>query len=312
MRDVLLEIRNLTKIFRSGKKEIIANNNVSFNVYEGEILGILGPNGAGKTTLIKQIATLLIPDSGNILYKGTSIVEHPEVIRGRFSFLQEGMRNVYPYLTAEANLLYFAYLNHIPAGVAKKKSEELLKRMGLYEVKDNYVYTFSSGMNKKLAIATCLINEPEIVFLDEPFSGLDLIASIEFMDFLKSLVTESGKTFLIADHRLDFIEKVANRVLWMKGGSVVMEGSTVEMKTIRREKEFIVYLQNSLEAQNALKEKGVEFQILLDEVLKVEVSLSRKDYLSFIISNFEVLNIEKKDLDFETIFKELYSHAKNN
>jgi ABC-2 type transport system ATP-binding protein/sodium transport system ATP-binding protein len=312
MRDVLLEIRNLTKIFRSGKKEIIANNNVSFNVYEGEILGILGPNGAGKTTLIKQIATLLIPDSGDILYKGTSIVKHPEVIRGRFSFLQEGMRNVYPYLTAEANLLYFAYLNHIPARVAKKKSEELLKRMGLYEVKHNYVYTFSSGMNKKLAIATCLINEPEIVFLDEPFSGLDLIASIELMDFLRSLVMESGKTFLIADHRLDFIEKVANRVLWIKDGSVVMEGSTVEMKTIRREKEFIVYLQNSLEAQNALKERGVEFQVLSDEVLKVEVSLSHKDYLSFIISNFEVLNIEKKDLDFEAIFKELYSHAKNN
>jgi hypothetical protein len=91
-----------------------------------------------------------------------------------------------------------------------------------------------------------------------------------------------------------------------------MEGSTVEMKTIRREKEFIVYLQNSLEAQNALKERGVEFQVLSDEVLKVEVSLSRKDYLSFIISNFEVLNIEKKDLDFEAIFKELYSHVKNN
>ena len=123
---------------------------------------------------------------------------------------------------------------------------------------------------------------------------------------------ESGKTFLIADHRLDFIEKVANRVLWIKDGSVVMEGSTVEMKTIRREKEFIVYLQNSLEAQNALKERGVEFQVLSDEVLKVEVSLSHKDYLSFIISNFEVLNIEKKDLDFEAIFKELYSHAKNN
>ena len=91
-----------------------------------------------------------------------------------------------------------------------------------------------------------------------------------------------------------------------------MEGNTVEMKTIRREKEFIVYLQNSLEAQNALKERGVEFQVLSDEVLKVEVSLSRKDYLSFIISNFDVLNIEKKDLDFEAIFKELYSRVKNN
>jgi ABC-2 type transport system ATP-binding protein/sodium transport system ATP-binding protein len=167
-------------------------------------------------------------------------------------------------------------------------------------------------MNKKLAIATCLINEPEIVFLDEPFSGLDWIASIELMDFLKSLVTESGKTFLIADHRLDFIEKVANRVLWIKDGSVIMEGSTVEMKTIRKGKEFIIYLQNSLEAQNALKERGVEFQVRSDEVLKVEVSLSRKDYLSFIISNFDVSNIEKKDLDFEALFKELYSHVKNN
>jgi len=91
-----------------------------------------------------------------------------------------------------------------------------------------------------------------------------------------------------------------------------MEGSTVEMKTIRKGKEFIIYLQNSLEAQNALKEKGVEFQVLSDEVLKVEVPLSSKDYLSFIISNFEVLNIEKKELDFEAIFKEFYFRTKNN
>jgi ABC-2 type transport system ATP-binding protein/sodium transport system ATP-binding protein len=302
----MLKIYNLTKIYKKGKNFIKANNKISFSVDKGEIVGILGPNGAGKTTLLKQVATLLIPDEGEILYKGISILKNPGVIRGKISFLLEGMQNIYPYLTGEANLLYFAYLNHIPKKVAKEKSEELLKKMGLCDVKDKYAFTYSSGMKKKLAIATCLINNPEIVFLDEPLSGLDVIACEELTEFIKKLVKEEQKTFIIASHRMDFIEKVTNRVLWIKEGKIIMEGRTYEMKNFIQEKEFIIYLRKSNDTIEKLKKYNVDFQILSDTIIKISISLNQKDLFYNILSNFEILNLEKKELDFEALFKKLY------
>ena len=307
----LLEIKKLTKYFRKGAYKIEANVNISFSVKEGEIVGILGPNGAGKTTLLKQIATLLLPDEGDILYKGISIIKHPNIIRGKISFLLEGMRNVYHYLTGEANLLYFAYLNHQSTSEAKKKTERLLKRMGLYNVKDEYVFTYSAGMNKKLAVATCLINDPEIIFLDEPLSGLDVIAAEELMEDIKRWVREENKTFIIASHRMDFIEKVTERVLWMKEGKIVKEGNTLDMKNLTQEKEIIVYLRSTKDTEEKLKQHNLSFKKLSSTTLKLHLPLSQKKLFYWIVSNFEILNLEKKELDFETIFKELY-HDKDN
>ncbi|HHW56290.1 MAG TPA: ATP-binding cassette domain-containing protein [Clostridia bacterium] len=121
---MLLEVRNLSKVYKKGSRQVKANDNITFSVDQGDVLGILGPNRAGKTTLIKQIATLLIPDQGDILYQGVSLVRRPEIIRGRFSFLWEGTQNVYHYLTGEANILYFAYLNQVPSSL-EGKTEDL-------------------------------------------------------------------------------------------------------------------------------------------------------------------------------------------
>lgn len=309
---MLLDIHNITKVYQKGKSRVKANDNISFPLDKEEILGILGPNGAGKTTLIKQIATLLTPDEGEILYRGASLVKHPEIIRGRFSFLLEGMQNVYHYLTGEANLLYFAYLNKIPTLVAKKRSHYLLKKMDLYNVKDRYVFTYSSGMKKKLAIATCLINEPEIVFLDEPLSGLDVVAAEELTELIKDQVDKSQKTFIVASHRMEFIERVTSRVLWMKEGKIVIDGNTENVKNMCNAREFVIYLRNSIETQRKLLQAKIQFQELSNSMLKVHLSFpSQKKLFSFLVSNFEFINIEKKDSDFEMIFKELY-HVKSN
>lgn len=309
---MLLDIQNLTKIYQKGISQVKANDNISFSLNENDILGILGPNGAGKTTLIKQIATLLIPDQGEILYRGISLVKHPNVMKGRFSFLLEGMQNVYPYLTGEANLLYFAYLNHQPDATAKKRSHNLLRQIGLYGVKDRYVFTYSSGMKKRLAIATCLINDPEIIFLDEPLSGLDVIAGEELIDSIKKWVSENQKTFIIASHRMDFVERVTSRILWMKDGRIILEGKTEEMKNMGTKKEFVLYTRNSIEAQRKLKKENIQFGELSETILKVPLFLpEQRNLFSYLISNFELLNVEKKDLDFVRIFKELY-HVKGD
>ncbi|MEO0263173.1 MAG: ABC transporter ATP-binding protein [candidate division WOR-3 bacterium] len=306
---MLIEVIDLVKIYKKGKYEIKANDNISFSINKGEIVGIIGPNGAGKTTLMKQIATLLIPDKGEILYKGISIVKHPQIIRGKCSFLLEGMQNVYHYLTGEANLLYFAYLNKIFGEKAKKRCEELLKRFGLYSVKDKYVFTYSAGMKKKLAIATCLINDPEIIFLDEPLSGLDPIASEEVTDFIRILVKEKEKTVIIASHNMKFIERVTDRVLWLKEGKIIMEGDTGNIKNLFKKKEIIFYLKNDNKASLRLLESNVELKKISNNILKVSVSLENKELLYFILKEFEVLNIEEMESDFEIIFKKLYDRG---
>ena len=305
---MLLEVRNLSKVYKKGNRQVKANDNITFSVEQGDVLGILGPNGAGKTTLIKQIATLLIPDQGDILYRGVSLVKKPEVIRGRFSFLLEGTQNVYHYLTGEANVLYFAYLNHVPTSVAKSRCEELLKKLNLYDVKDQYVFTYSAGMRKKLAIATCLINDPEVVFLDEPLSGLDVIAAAELTESIKSWVNDRGKTVIVASHRMDFVEKVTNRVLWLKEGIVALEGKTEDLKNLSKEEEYILYLRNSAEAREKLCKYDLQFEVLSDVTLKTTLRLGQKElfYSVFSDPDFEVLNLEKKSPDFEAIFRRLY------
>lgn len=308
---MLLEVRNLTKVYKRGNQQIKANDNINFFVERGDVLGILGPNGAGKTTLIKQIATLLIPDQGDILYKGVSLLKKPEIIRGRFSFLWEGTQNVYHYLTGEANILYFAYLNQVPSSVARRRCEELLRKLDLYEVKDQYVFTYSAGMRKKLAIATCLINDPEVVFLDEPLSGLDVLAAAELTESIKSWVKEMGKTVIIASHRMDFVERVTNKVLWLKEGKVILEGKTEDLKNLSKEEEYILYLRNSTKAREKLRKYELQFEILSDVTLKTTLRLGQKElfYSVFSDPDFEVLNLEKKSPDFEAIFRRLYGEC---
>jgi ABC-2 type transport system ATP-binding protein/sodium transport system ATP-binding protein len=309
---MLLSIQKINKAFKQKNKEIQANRDISFTVSEGEILGILGPNGAGKTTLIKQITNLLIPDSGKIFFKGGDVVKYPHILRGGCSLLLEGLRNIYPYLTGEANLLYFAYLNHITPALAKERSIKLLKQMGLYEVKNKYSFEYSSGMNRKLAVATCLINEPELVILDEPTSGLDVVAVEDLISFIKELAKDKNKTFILVSHNMRFIEKVVERVIWMRNGLIWMDKKVEEIKNTLKNKEILISVRDSPDVKTFLSKNNLPFTYIGSSIIRVVLNITiHKEFLSELLSSFEVLNIEKQDSDFEFIFKELYNETYN-
>lgn len=304
----LLYIDGVTKIYKAKGREIVANDNITFEVEQGEILGILGPNGAGKTTLIKQIATLLIPDKGDIYYKGTSIVKNPESFLGKFSFLMEGSRNLYGYLPGRINLLYFAYLHKISKKTAEKRIDELLELMGIKDFQNDYVMDYSSGMQKKLSISLCLLTEPSVVFLDEPLSALDVIAAEEITNIIKNIVKEKHVTFIIASHRMDFVEKVTDRVVWLKNGRIVRKGSTHELKSLTAKQMYEVYLRSNDSVEKVLSKEKVEWEKMAAGIIKCKCPSENRSLLQRLICLNEFISVEKVERDFETIFKEEYGN----
>ncbi|MEO0265172.1 MAG: ABC transporter ATP-binding protein [candidate division WOR-3 bacterium] len=303
----MLDVKDLTKIYKSVSGQIVANDNITFSLDSGCIAGILGPNGAGKTTLIKQIATLLIPDKGDVVYKGVSLVKNPSFIRGRIGFLKEDTANVYHYLTGEANLYYFGLLNNVPLEILKKRVEELLRKMNLWEFRKDYVFNYSVGMKRKLAICTCLVNDPEIVILDEPWAGLDVIASEEVREAICELASNERKIIIITSHRMEYIERTVKEVFWIHKGKIVLSGTTHDLKKFAAQGKVLLF---TVRARNAglgrLPHRELIFEKLSDNIYKVEVNINHKELVYYVMNNYEVINIEEKEQDFEKIFKMLY------
>ncbi len=189
---------------------------MSFALPTGSFLSVFGPNGAGKTTLLRMIATLNKPSSGNLWVDGVDVRKEPDAVRARLGLISHNAM-LYPDLTAEENLLLYAKLY----GVQEPESRvlELLDAVGLKHRRRDLVRTFSRGMTQRVAIARALVNDPSVVLLDEPYSGLDPHA-IDIFDELLESVREQ-RTFLMVSHDLEKGYAMADHVLVMAKGSVV-------------------------------------------------------------------------------------------
>lgn len=210
--------------------DLAAVNDISFMVNSGEILGILGPNGSGKTTTIKSVLGLLEFDSGTIRVNGMDPSEdRPKVLRSTGAVL-EGARNIYWYLSARENLLYFAGIKGFSDGEVRENVSNLLETLELAEVADKEVREFSSGMKQKCAIACAMVHDPDILILDEPTLGLDVETGLNVRHWLRSVCVERGKTILITSHDMDFIESVCDRVLIMRHGRIISHETVETLK----------------------------------------------------------------------------------
>ncbi|MCK4835038.1 MAG: ABC transporter ATP-binding protein [Candidatus Aminicenantes bacterium] len=222
-----LEIRDLRKSFRSNflfkKYEILKAINI--NVEKGQIYGFLGPNGAGKTITIKCILGLLFPDSGQILINNKPAT-NPE-IRQILGFLPE-YPFFYDYLTAKEFLHFSAMLFSIPSKKASEVSKKLIKQVGLEGKENIKLKNFSKGMLQRIGFAQALINDPDIVILDEPFSGLDPIGRKELRDIVIAL-KNSGKTVFFSSHILQDMELIADKVGIIFNGNIIKEGKLSDL-----------------------------------------------------------------------------------
>jgi ABC-2 type transport system ATP-binding protein len=216
MSDVIVEAEHLQKTFALGffRKKVRAVDDVSFTVEKNEIFGFLGPNGAGKTTTLKMLMGLIFPTGGHARIFGRPIRER--AVKQRLGFLPENPY-FYDYLSGEELLDLMGHLFGLDRRERRKRARALLDRVGLGRAGDRALRKYSKGMLQRLGIAQALINDPELVVLDEPMSGLDPIGRKEIRDLIVELKHE-GKTVLFSTHILADVELVCDRVAMVVGG----------------------------------------------------------------------------------------------
>lgn len=229
--DNIIEVKNLTRTYASingtlkrEKKEVKALKGISFKVKKGEVFGLLGPNGAGKTTTIKILTTLLAPTSGKAQLFGQNTFGDEKEIRPRINFIFGGERSLYWRLSARDNLKYFSDLYLVDEKVQKKRIPELLALVGLEARADEKVETYSKGMKQRLQIARGLVNDPEVLFLDEPTIGLDPVGARDLRKIIDRLSKE-GKTILLTTHYMYEADELCDRV------GIINEGELVALDT---------------------------------------------------------------------------------
>ena len=214
------------------KREIIAVNRVSFTVQEGEIFGVLGPNGSGKSTLIRLIATLLLPDDGDIQVFGHDVV-HDSLSVQRIINRVSVEASFFKKLSPMENLMYGARLYGMPGGETKKQVVEILTRLGL-EKRSIYapMEEMSRGMQQKVAIARALLSKPRVLLLDEPTTGLDPRSKLEVQKVIEELRDTWGATILLTTHDMKEADVLCDRVAIMDKGSVVAMDTPAELKKL--------------------------------------------------------------------------------
>ncbi len=223
MAKLVVETNGLTKRY----EEVVAVDHLNLRVREGEVFGLLGPNGSGKTTTILMLLGLTDPTEGTVRVLGFDPVRQPLSVKARVGYLPDQV-GFYDELSARENLIYIAKLNGLRRAEAYQRIDEALERMGLGEVADRRVATFSRGMRQRLGVAELLIKQPKMVILDEPTQGLDPEAAREFLDIIRSLKTE-GISVLLASHLLYQVQAVCDRVGLFHQGRMVLEGTVQEL-----------------------------------------------------------------------------------
>jgi ABC-2 type transport system ATP-binding protein len=217
-------------VFRRKTKEVIAVDDVSFEVKQGELFGLLGPNGAGKTTTTKILTTLLIPSSGTARILGYDVVKQADQLRGRIGFIFGGERGLYWRLSGIDNLRYFASLYHVEPEVAKKRIPYLLELVGLADRGNEKVEGYSRGMKQRLHVARTLLHNPEVLFLDEPTIGLDPVGARELRQLVRNLQAEN-KTILLTTHYMLEADELCQRIGVINHGRIIALDTPTGLKS---------------------------------------------------------------------------------
>ncbi|MRX68245.1 ABC-2 type transport system ATP-binding protein [Flavobacterium resistens] len=297
--ETILTIENLSKQYG----RIQALKNVSFSIQKGHVYGILGPNGSGKSTTLGIVLNVVNETAGSYKWFDGKMQTH-EALKKVGAIIERP--NFYPYMTAEENLKLVCKIKSINYS----KIEEKLNLVGLTERKDSKFSTFSLGMKQRLAIASALLNDPEILILDEPTNGLDPQGIHQIRDIIKEIASQ-GTTILLASHLLDEVEKVCSHVVVLRKGEILYSGSVDAMSA--NEGFFEISSNDNLVLKSILNDHPAVGQIK-DEDGKVLVylksDLSASDLNQFLFSRNIVLNhLVKRKNSLEAQFLELTKNA---
>jgi sodium transport system ATP-binding protein len=233
----MIEARHLSKVFLDRKRgQVRAVDDVSFTCEPGRIYGLLGANGAGKTTTLRLLATLLSPSSGAAVIAGCDVVGQPALVRARVGFLAASTA-LYARLTARETIAYFGRLHGLDDARIATRTAQLSAELDMDDFLDRRVDTFSTGMKQKTSIARTLVHDPEVLILDEPTLGLDVMAARGIVRFVREC-RDRGKTVIYSTHIMSEVEKLCDRVGIIHGGRLLAEGTLDELRERHRESDL--------------------------------------------------------------------------
>ncbi len=224
--DIAINVEGISKRFG----QLLAVDNVSFTVQKGEIFGLLGPNGAGKSTLIRMLTTLVPPTSGTAIVAGHDIIRDANTVRASIGVIPQNMTSD-PELTCAENIGIHARLFGITGAPRRRRTEELLEAVGLSDRANALAATLSGGMRRRLEIARGLVHDPQILFLDEPTTGLDPVSRISVWEMITKLRAQEGRTLFLTTHYMDEADRLCDRLAIVDKGKVVALDTPVSLKS---------------------------------------------------------------------------------
>lgn len=255
----IITIRDLKMNF--GKKEVLKG--INLEVHEGQIIGYIGPNGAGKSTTVKIILGLIEGYTGEIEILGQDISSNNIEYKKKVGYVPE-VAELYDTLTAREYLTFIGELYGLEHEIANKKSQMLMKLFAIEEAYDSRISSYSKGMKQKVLIISSLLHNPDILFWDEPLSGLDANSVMVVKEILAELAAQ-GKTIFYSSHIMDVVEKISNRIILIKDGQIVADGSFEELKDSCMEGS-LEEIFNQLTGFNEHKSIAEEFVSIVQEV----------------------------------------------
>ena len=242
-----IQVNNLTKTFGT----FTAVDNISFNVEKGEIFGFLGANGAGKTTTIRMLCGILAPTSGDALVGGYSIMKEASKVKTRIGYMSQRF-SLYNDLTVEENINFFSGVYNLPEEKLRERKKWVLSIANLEGKEKLLTGTLPGGIKQRLALGTAVIHQPEIVFLDEPTSGVDPISRRNFWELINYL-SDEGVTVLVTTHYLEEAE-FCNNIIMMDQGKIIAEGNSKELKSLHiKNKMYEIEAEKPVEIMEQLK-----------------------------------------------------------
>ena len=225
-----VEAAGLRREFKTKGSPVVALDGVDFEVSQGEVFGVLGPNGAGKTTTIRILSTLLLPTGGSARVMGFDVEKEPEKVRRVINMASGAEKAGYDFISAKRNLWFFSQLYGIPSQEAEKRISDLSEMLGLTKYLDRKFYALSTGYRQRATIARAFINEPKVVFLDEPTIGLDVMTARSIREFLQDEARKNGRTIMLATHNMAEVEAICSRVAIIDKGKIIAHGTPEELK----------------------------------------------------------------------------------
>jgi ABC-2 type transport system ATP-binding protein len=297
-----IELRRVAKAYGS----LLAVKDVSFSVQKGTVFGLLGPNGAGKTTLVNMLTTLLKPTSGSAFVGGYDVVREAGKVRSLIGVVPQE-NNLDRYLTARENLILHAKMHGMSPSSYQRRIDELLSLMGLAERQKDFPNKFSTGMQRRLVVARALVHDPQILFLDEPTTGLDPQAKRAIWDYFLSL--KGKRTLFLTTHNMEEADFLCDEISIIDNGSPIAHGTSAQLKEMAESARFyeIEVARNAEEYAQAFQRLSIiESSFLQDG--SIQVCLKKEGNLGTLVEQIDLRDLKKissREPSLEDVFLKL-------